>query len=87
MNSDTAFCPITGRLSIGVIGRDAKGNVLLLVWQFLRHCGSPKEAEATACLEGIRLAVEWIRHYPIYDETDCAGLVQALPEGDVSRSK
>jgi hypothetical protein len=53
MNSDMAFCPITGRLSIGVIGRDAKGNVLLLVWQFLRHCGSPKEAEATACLEGI----------------------------------
>jgi hypothetical protein len=78
MNSNVTFCLRTGRASIGVVARDQKGDLILSSWRFLRHCGSPEEAEVEACLEGLRLVVEWIRHYPIYGETDCAGLVEAL---------
>ena len=35
------------------------------------------EAEAQACLEGIRLAAQWAQE-PIIVETDCARIVQAM---------
>jgi ribonuclease HI len=87
MNSDMAFCWRTGRASIGVVGRDEKSVVIISSWHFLWHCSSPEEAEAEACLEGFRLAIEWIRQYPIAAETDCACLVETLRSCAASRSK
>jgi hypothetical protein len=88
INTDTAFCQRTGKASVGVVARDQKGVMILSAWRFLRHCGSPEEAEAEACLEGMcLLAVEWIRQHPIYAERDCSGLVAALHGGDESRAR
>jgi hypothetical protein len=66
INTDGAFCPRTGEASVGVIARDHQGVTILSAWRFIRHCGSPEEAEAEACLEGIRLAAEWVRGSDLY---------------------
>jgi hypothetical protein len=51
--------------------------VLITSWRFLSNVSSPEEAEALACLEGVRLALEWMSR-PIEIETDCLELVKAL---------
>jgi hypothetical protein len=58
----------------------ADGQALLTAWRSLRHCGSPKEAEAEACLEGMRLVTEWIQQ-PTCVESDCLSLTNALNNG------
>jgi hypothetical protein len=60
--------------------------VLLTTWRFIRHCGSPEKAEAKACLEGVRLAVEWIRQ-PVQVEFDCSNLIKALHDGCQERAR
>jgi hypothetical protein len=59
--------------------------VLLTAWRFVRQCGSPEQAEAEACLDAVRLAVEWIRQ-PIFLESDRVSIVNALKSNDSSRS-
>jgi ribonuclease HI len=86
INTDAGFCSQTGTASIGVIARGHSGEVILTTWKFIRRCGSPEEAEAEACLEGIRLAVEWIRQ-PVCAETDCYGLAKALQDGGQNRAR
>jgi hypothetical protein len=68
---------MTGMASTGVIVRGEDGTVLITVWRFLGRCASAEQAEAQACLDGIRLAAEWIRQ-PKCVETDCSNLVNAL---------
>jgi ribonuclease HI len=59
LNTDAGFYPNTGAASVGVVARDADGKkVLLTAWRSLRQCGSSEEAEAEACLQGLRLMVE-----------------------------
>jgi hypothetical protein len=70
--------PISNR--VGVVARDHEGSMLPTTWKFLRRCGSPEEAEVEACLEGIRLAAEWI-HQLIWVESDCLHLVKAIESG------
>jgi hypothetical protein len=71
--------------STGVAVRDARGKVLLTAWQSLRRCGSPEEAEAEACLQGLHLITEWIRQ-PARVESDCLVLVRALGQDVEPRS-
>jgi hypothetical protein len=61
VNTDAGYYPDTGSASTGIAIRDHEGKVLLMAWRWLKSCGSPEEAEAEACLQGIRLANEWIR--------------------------
>jgi hypothetical protein len=61
VNTDAGFCVWSGRASIGVEARDADGKVLLQAWQVLSRSASLEEAEAEACLRGIKMAVEWTR--------------------------
>jgi hypothetical protein len=63
--------------SMGIVARDEEGQVLLTAWQVLQRCASPEEAEAEACLCGIRLAAEWIGK-PTQMEADCVGLINAI---------
>jgi hypothetical protein len=56
-----------------------------MAWRIVRHCRSPEEAQAEACLEAVRLAAEWIRQ-PICLESDCATIVKALNPKESSRS-
>jgi ribonuclease HI len=77
INSDAGFCSENGMASAGVVARDHEGSVLLTAWKVLRHCNSPDEAEAEACLYGLRLAADWIRQ-PTIVESDCQQLITAV---------
>jgi ribonuclease HI len=59
--------------------------VILSVWRWLRTCGSAEQAEAEACLQGLRLAAEWIQQ-PIWVESDCELLIPSLRKTDGNRS-
>ena len=45
---------------IGLITMDHAGLVLLTAWKVIQRCSSIEGAEATACPEGVQLAVELI---------------------------
>jgi hypothetical protein len=77
LNTDAGVCPNTGAASAGMIACDEGGKVLLTTWRTLKCCSSLEEAEVGACLEGIRLMVEWINK-PTCMESDCSSLIQAL---------
>jgi ribonuclease HI len=51
--------------------------VKFTAWRALFNCASAAEAEAHACVEGLRLASQWC-HHPIILESDCARVTQAL---------
>jgi hypothetical protein len=52
-------------------------EVLLSTRRILHHCSLVDEAEAEACLEGLRLMAKWIKQ-PICVESDCLNLVLAM---------
>jgi hypothetical protein len=54
-----------------------RGHVLLSSWWLLRKCASAEEAEAEACLEGVRLSAQWVRQ-PTIIEVDCSSVIKAL---------
>jgi hypothetical protein len=68
------------------VARNDVGEVLLTAWKPLHRCGSLKEAEAEACLFGVRLSVEWIRQTTCV-ESDCSNLVKALGQEVDQRSR
>jgi hypothetical protein len=70
LNTDASFWPDEGIVSTGIIIRDWQGRVLLTACRWLRNYATPEEAEAEACLQGIRLANEWIKK-PTEVEMDC----------------
>jgi hypothetical protein len=43
----------------GVVMHDHLGAVMIS-WRYLENVTSPEEAEALACLEGLRATVDWI---------------------------
>jgi hypothetical protein len=77
VNTDAGFCADTGETSAGVAIRDATGKILLTAWQMMRRCASVEEAEAEACLRGIRLTAEWAGQ-PAIIETDCSTIISSL---------
>ncbi|GJN04262.1 hypothetical protein PR202_ga21795 [Eleusine coracana subsp. coracana] len=77
VNADGAFIEQTGKAGVGVIAQDHTGQVILATWRALLRCASVVEEEMLACLEGIRLAGEWV-HAPIILESDCVRLIQTL---------
>jgi hypothetical protein len=86
VNTDAGFCPDTCMACFGAVVRNEEGNVLLAAWRTRANVASAEEAEALACLEGIRLAVEWAR-LPTEVETNCATLVKAVNGIGTSRAR
>ena len=76
---DGSFAQQDGRAGVGVIARDSRGQVILTAWRVLFRCQDADKAEAWACLEGFRLAAQWIQD-PVIVESDCARIVQAMKE-------
>jgi hypothetical protein len=76
INTDAGFCKQSGIAGTGIVVRDQAGRVLLTAWRFISYGGSPEVAEAEACLQGIRLAAEWVR-LPARVESDCLALIKA----------
>jgi hypothetical protein len=85
VNTDADFIPSSGRASAGVVATDDKGWVLLAAWRVIRSCASPEEAEAEACLWGIRLATECIRQATMM-EGDFQNLIKDIRSGQNYRS-
>lgn len=85
VNTDASFTDDTGEACTGIIMRDEKGQVLLSAWRTMRDCASVEEAEAKACLEGMRLAAEWIGK-PTQLEFDCLTLTTALQSSTPTRA-
>jgi ribonuclease HI len=85
MNVDVVFLEESGLSSVGIIVRDCRGLVLLAAHKTLHRCNSVVQAEALACLEGLKTAMEWI-HMPLILETDNAKVAKALKERTPIRS-
>lgn len=59
--------------------------MLFAAQKTLKSCATAVQAEALACLEGLRAAMEWI-HMPIILETDSVEVFKALSQQELSRS-
>jgi hypothetical protein len=59
INVDASSVPETGCAGTSVVPRDNAGRIKLTAWQALFNCASAVEAEALACVDGIRLASQW----------------------------
>nr|ABB47654.2 hypothetical protein LOC_Os10g29450 [Oryza sativa Japonica Group] len=86
VNIDAGFRKETGDACAGIIVRDCRGLVLLAACKKLPRCSSATQAEALACLEGVRLATNWI-HMPIILESDNADVVAGLNITQASRAE
>jgi ribonuclease HI len=85
-NTDAGCCLYSGEASSGVVVRDENGDVLLLAWKPLRFVADVEEAEAEACLHGLKLVATRFRK-PACVESDCAVLIKAINEKEEDRSK
>lgn len=80
INVDGSFAVGSGDAGVGVVARNSSGDVLFTAWRTLFRCADAPEAEARACIEGIRLAAEWSPG-PVIIEADCSRVVQAIRQG------
>jgi ribonuclease HI len=86
INVDGAFVEQTGEAGIGILARDHLGVVCFSAWRVLFHCSSPAEAETRACVEGLRLASQWVQ-MPVIIESDCSRVVHALKTSKEDKSE
>lgn len=84
VNVDGSFVTETGNAGVGVVARNALGQVVFTAWKVLFRCADAAEAEAWPCVEGIRFASQWA-FGPVIVESDCARIVHAL-QRDMDRS-
>ena len=68
-----------------MIVRDASGSTLYSEWSSVEACASAEEAEALACLQGLRYLIENPQQPGIL-ESDCARLVSLLSSSETDRS-
>ncbi|GJN09463.1 hypothetical protein PR202_ga27471 [Eleusine coracana subsp. coracana] len=85
INMDGSFILETREAALGVIIRDQEGQPLLTARRQLFHYKSAEEAEALACLDGVRLAGRW-PGCDVILESDCASLVSKLQSVEVDKS-
>ena len=78
-NVDGSFVSQSGEAGVGVVVRDSEGQVILTAWRVIFRCQDAVEAEALACLEGLRLAAQWVQGSIIL-ESDCAQVIQAMQQ-------
>ena len=86
VNVDGTYIEQTGEAGIGMLARDHTGTVCFSAWRVLFHCSGPVEAEARACVEGLRLASQWV-HLPVLLESDCSRVVKAFKSTMEDRSE
>ncbi|WVZ77211.1 hypothetical protein U9M48_025103, partial [Paspalum notatum var. saurae] len=86
INVDGSYVARSGKAGVGVVARDHTGAIIFTSWRVLFGCTSAEEAEARACIEGLRLATQW-SYGPVVLESDCARLVKALQAADVDKSE
>jgi ribonuclease HI len=85
LNFDGSVKIDDGSAGTGMILRDEEGSIIFSACRRLVNCSDPLEAEARACEEGLKLALE-LSDKQIIMESDCAGLVTAVLERGQDRS-
>ena len=69
LNIDGSYSESTGAAGAGMILHDDHGRIVFSSWRCLSRCGSALEAELSACMEGMFLALEWSQQ-DVLVETD-----------------
>ncbi|KAK1644818.1 hypothetical protein QYE76_062623 [Lolium multiflorum] len=85
VNVDAGWDVATKQAGLGLIIRDHRGRVILTEWKFLPGCISAEEAEALACLDGIKQAIK-LQCINVTVESDCARVVQIMSSVNYDRS-
>nr|CAB3480473.1 unnamed protein product [Digitaria exilis] len=85
LNVDGSFVAQTGQAGVGVVARNSQGKVIFTAWQELTRCSDAAEADANACTNGLRLAVQ-LSPGKVILETDCVRIARAL-QAEVDRSE
>ena len=86
LNVDGSFVEASGEAGVGMILRDADGQVIFLSCQVLFHYSDALEAELVACLEGLSLTRQWSA-LPISLETDCSTAASLVRTTTPDRSR
>jgi ribonuclease HI len=82
---DGSFKEVDGNGGSGMVLRDEVGHIIFSACHFLPSCVEAMEAELSACLEGLHLAIQQSQ-LPILVETDYSLLVAAVRETAQDRS-
>jgi ribonuclease HI len=85
LNVDASYVMADGSAGTGMILRDSNGTAIFAACRTLFHCFDPLEAELEACVEGLRLALQWSSE-PIELESDCLEAITLLKLEDFHRS-
>ncbi|KAK1696634.1 hypothetical protein QYE76_013331 [Lolium multiflorum] len=81
MNVDAGWNEGEKLVGLGVVIRDAHGQVVQSSWHHIPSCSSAEEAEALACLEGLK-SIQLLYYDRAVVESDCLSVVQALTSDD-----
>jgi ribonuclease HI len=84
-NVDAAWDSTTRRGGIGVVVRDHQGKPVLTDWRFIPGCAGAEDAEALACLEGLKHLIALNGRSSVL-ESDCLRAVQVLTCNDMDKS-
>ncbi len=77
LNIDSSFLESDGSAGISAILRDYNGETIFTMCKSLANCSSALETELAACVEGLRLALQWTLLL-VAIETDCISVVHLL---------
>lgn len=77
LNVDGSFVAQTGQADVGVVARNSQGKVVFAAWEELIRCSDAAEEEASACMIGLRIAVQRTPGKVIL-ETDCSRVAHAM---------
>ena len=84
INVDSSFVESIRETSVGVVVRNAAGEVIVSSWDFIGSCQSVEETVLRACIAGLYIGIPL--HNPIILETDCAFVVATLATENLDRS-
>jgi ribonuclease HI len=79
LNIDSSFLESDGSAGISAILRDYNGETIFTMCKSLANCSSALETELAACVEGLRLALQWTL-LPVAIETDYISVVHLLTD-------
>ena len=85
VNFDASYLQDNSSGSCGAIARTHDGAVVFSAWGIINHCQSAAMAEAVACLESLKIAVN-LTDGNLLLETDCSSLLKIFDPGSLDRS-
>jgi hypothetical protein len=86
LSVDASFVKETNQASWGAAIRDHLGQIKITAWGIIKNCNSAEMAEALACLEGVKQAINRIETGLII-ESDCASVITKVSSWEKDRSQ